>query len=109
MADVSLKDAAKEAQKENSAPLIPLRELVKAGKTGSLATGKYEGKKDGKYGPEYWIRGTDDTLYIVPNTKATREQLEQATVGMNLEVVYNGQVPTKNGKTFHDYEIFVRS
>lgn len=89
------------------APLIPLRTLIKEGKTGTLAVGKYEGQFEGKYGPEYRVRGADDTLYIVPNTAGIREQLDGVLSGTNLKVNYNGTVKTKAGRTFHDWELFV--
>jgi hypothetical protein len=90
-----------------SAPLIPLRNLMKQGVTGTLAIGTYEGQFDGKYGPEYRVRGSDDTLYIVPNTAGIREQLDGVLTGTTLKVNYNGQVKTKAGRSFHDFELFV--
>ena len=90
------------------APLIPVRILMKEGKTGTLAEGAYEGKFDGKYGPEYRIRGTDGTLFIVPNNQAVREQLEGVLPGINLRLQYNGKKTTKAGRSFHDIEFFAK-
>lgn len=93
---------------EIQAPLIPVRNLIKEGKTGTLAEGAYEGEFDGKYGPEYRIRGADGTLFIVPNNQAVREQLEGVLPGINLRLQYNGKKTTKAGRSFHDIEFFTK-
>lgn len=105
-AEKSLK--TKSGELVNQAPLIPVRSLMKEGKTGTLAEGAYEGKFDGKYGPEYRIRGTDGTLFIVPNNQAVREQLEGVLPGINLRLQYNGKKTTKAGRTWHDIEFFAK-
>jgi hypothetical protein len=92
----------------NQAPLIPVRNLMKEGKTGTLAEGAYEGKFDGKYGPEYRIRGTDGTLFVVPNNQAVREQLDGVLPGISLRLQYNGKKTTKTGRSFHDIEFFAK-
>jgi hypothetical protein len=97
---------AKVGGAETQAPLIPVRNLMKEGKVGTLAVGAYEGKFDGKYGPEYRMRGADGTLYIVPNNQAVREQLEGVLPGINLRLQYNGKKTTKAGRTYHDIEFF---
>lgn len=99
---------AKGGAAETQAPLIPVRNLMKEGKTGTLAEGAYEGKFDGKYGPEYRIRGADGTLFIVPNNQAVREQLEGVLPGINLRLQYNGKKTTKAGRSFHDIEFFAK-
>ncbi len=107
------------------APMGPLvivkaKELAANGTTGVVAEGIYEGTKSKpagvskagkKYGPstEYRIRGADDTLYILNETKAIKEQLSQLSAEDNakVRVVYNGKVATKGGNDYHDFEIFV--
>lgn len=106
MSETSLKNKANNSNYAN-APLIPVRTLIKEGKKGELAAGTYEGKKDGKFGPEYHVRAADGTLYVFPNSQSVREQLDGALNGIKVRAVYNGTVKTKSGKTFHDYEFFV--
>lgn len=98
---------AKSGELVNQAPLVLVRNLMKE-KTGTLAEGAYEGKFDGKYGPEYRIRGADGTLFIVPNNQAVREQLEGVLPGINLRLQYNGKKTTKAGRSFHDIEFFAK-
>ncbi len=116
----SLKNNASEAR----GPLVIVRakDLAAAGTTGTVAEGVYEGTKfkpagvsasGKKYGPstEYRIRGADDTLYILNETKAIKDQLGQLTADDNakVRVNYNGLIDTKAGKSFHDFEVFVIS
>lgn len=87
-------------------------ELAESGRTGVVASGVYEGSKPNKYNPaksDFFIRGADNTLYIINETKSLGEQLKQLAAEDNakIEVVYNGKKTTKNGKGFHDFEVFV--
>lgn len=105
-------------------PLVVIKpsELAKAGTTGTVAEGIYEGTKpnpggvtkDGrKYGPstEYKIRGANDTLFILKETKAIKEQLgslaSDGSDNARVRVQYNGKVETKNGQDYHDFEVFM--
>ena len=103
------------ATNEKLGELVIIRpsELATNGTTGVVAEGVYEGRKPNKFNAQkndYFIRnGT--TLYIVNETKSLGEQLNQldgeegkATV----EVVYNGKLSTKNGRGYHDFEVFVK-
>ena len=114
----SLKATSGKAQ----GPLVIVRakDLAANGTTGVVAEGIYEGTKSKpagiaasgkKYGPstEYRIRGADDTLYILNETKAIKDQLSQLTAEDNakVRVIYNGKVATKGGQDYHDFEIFV--
>lgn len=100
--------------------IVKFKELAEAGTTGTVAEGVYEGKENKpggisaggkKYGPstEYKIRGENDTLYILKETTAIKDQLGQLDAADNakIRVQYNGKVPTKSGKDYHDVEIFV--
>jgi hypothetical protein len=97
---------------ENQGPLVIVRELIKAGQTGTVAEGVLEKTEPSKFNPaakDYFIRGADNTLYIVNETSALKEQLDDPTlIGKNIRVVYNGKVTTKTGKGYHDYECFVK-
>lgn len=117
MSETSLKNDS------NLGPLVIVRAktLAEAGTTGTVAEGIYEGavakpagiaKSGKKYGAstEYRIRDTKtDTLYILNETKALKDQLSQlnAEDNVNIRVQYNGKVATKAGVDYHDFEVFV--
>lgn len=103
---------ANEAQGE----LIIVRpsELAKAGTTGVVARGTYEGAKPNKFNPannDYFIRGANNALIILNSTQSLKEQLGQLAAdgsdNAEVEVVYNGKLETKNKKGFHDFEVSV--
>jgi len=97
--------------------------LAETGVTGVVAKGIYEGakakpsgiSKNGKAykaSTEYRIRdAASDTLYILNDTQALREQLGQLAADgsdkAQVEVVYDGKKPTKTGNSFHDFTVFV--
>lgn len=92
--------------------IIRPSELAEAGTTGVVAAGVYEGAEPNKFNSaksDYFIRGADGTLYILNETKSLGEQLGQLNADDNVtvEVVYNGKKATKNGRGFHDFEVFV--
>ncbi len=100
--------------------ILKPKELAENGTTGTIAEGVYEGTQfnpagtapSGKKYPastEYKIRGANDTLYILKETKAIKEQLSQLDAASNtkIRVQYNGKVPTKGGGDYHDFEVFV--
>lgn len=109
----SLKASANgEAQGELK--IVRPSELAKAGTTGVVAAGVYEGAKPNKFNPaknDYFIRGTDNTLYIINSTQALEEQLGQLAAdgsdNATVEVIYNGKAATKKGKGYHSFEVFV--
>ena len=83
--------------------------LATSGTTGVVAEGVYEGAKPNKFNADkndYFIRGADDTLYILNSTQSLSEQLGQPGIeGLRVKVIYNGKTKTKNGKGFHDFEV----
>lgn len=88
--------------------------LAEEGASGVVASGTYEGAKPNKFDAtknDYFIRGADDTLYIINETKSLKDQLSQldGTAGTKIEVEYEGKVKTKNGKGFHNFNVFVVS
>lgn len=92
--------------------IIRPSELAKAGTTGVVATGVYEGAKPNKFNADkndYFIRATDGTLYILNGCKSIDEQLSQITAEDNavVEVEYEGKLVTKSGKGFHNFNISV--
>ncbi len=109
------KTSLKTTGKDGSLVIVRPSALAKEGKTGIVAQGTYEGAKPNKFNAaknDYFIRdGATNTLYIVNGTASLKSQLEQldGTEGANVEVNYNGTIALKNGKTMHDFEVFVRS
>lgn len=97
---------------EGDLVIVRPSELATNGTTGIVAEGTYEGRKPNKFNAQksdYFIRnGT--ILYIVNETKSLGEQLNQLDghEGAQVEVVYNGKLATKNGRGFHDFEVFVK-
>ena len=87
--------------------------LAESGKTGVVAEGTYEGAKPNKFNADkndYFIRGADDTLYILNSTQSLSEQLGQPGLeGMRVRVEYNGKVKTKNGKGYHSFEVYAET
>lgn len=105
-------------------PIVILKpkELAENGTTGTIAEGIYEGtekkpagvsKAGKKYGAstEYKIRGENDTLFILKETAAIKEQLgqlaEDGSDKVRVRIQYNGKVQTKSNKDYHDFEVFV--
>lgn len=91
-------------------------ELAKTGTTGVVATGTYEGAKPNKFNAaisDYFIRGANNALIIINSTASLKEQLGQLAAdgsdNAEVEVVYNGKTKTKDGKDYHNFEVFVLS
>ncbi len=86
--------------------------LAEAGTKGIVAKGILEKTEPNKFNAannDYFIRGTDGTLFILNDTASLRAQLGQpGVIGMKLEVVYNGKKESKKkgGKAYHDFEVF---
>lgn len=84
--------------------------LAKEGITGIVAEGVLEKTEPNKFNPaskDYFIRGSDNTLYILNETASIKEQLGQpGVIGLKVRVEYNGKVDTKNKKTYHDFSCF---
>lgn len=105
---VSLKQAIGGEQKGN---VIVIRPSALEGKTGIVAKGIFEkivpNKFDGSKN-DYFLRDTaTNDLYILNSTKALKDQLEQpGTIGLWLEVEYNGKKATKNKKGYHDFSVY---
>lgn len=108
----SLKKGGTGDAKQGKLEIIRPSKLAESGVTGPIVTGTYEGAKPNKFDAskkDYFIRAADDTLYILNETQSLKEQLAQleGTTDVNITVNYNGKVKTKNGKGFHDFEVFV--
>lgn len=103
---------AKGETSEGSLVIVRPSELDKAGTKGVVASGILEDIKPNKYNSaknDYFIRGLDNTLYILNETTSLKEQLGQDGVkGLEVEVHYKGKVKTKKGNTFHDFEVFAK-
>lgn len=111
MAEVSLKTGTKGEKSLGPTKIIRPSELAANGITGEVASGVLEKKTPNKFNPaanDYFIRGADDTLYILNETASLKEQLGQdGVIGMRVRVVYNGKVPTKKGKSYHSFDCFM--
>ena len=111
----SLKSSGSEGQSGNLV-IVKGKTLAEEGKTGIVASGKYEKvdvTTEGKFkgSKSFFIRDTAaDTLYIVNGTKVLNEQMDQLNPadGTNVEIAYLGQKTSKAGTNFHDFEVFVR-
>lgn len=93
--------------------IIRPSKLALDGVTGEVAAGVYEGAKPNKYDAkksDYFIRGADNTLFILNETTGLKEQLSQleGMEGVTVRVIYNGKVPTKSGKGYHDFDVRVK-
>jgi hypothetical protein len=87
--------------------------LEAEGKMGLVASGILEKTEPNKFDPtkkDYFIRGVDDTLYIINETATLKQQLGQdGVIGLQVEVHYNGKKKAKkSGKDFHDFECFAK-
>lgn len=107
---VSLKKASTNTGKVE---IVRPSALATSGKTGVVAEGIFEGAKPNKFNADkndYFIRGSDDTLYILNSTQSLADQLGQPGLeGMKVRVEYGGKVKTKNGKSFHDFNVFAET
>lgn len=111
MGERSLKATGKEAN--GALVIIRPSELAKAGTTGTVAEGIYEGSKPNKFDDakkDYFIRNQESgTLFIINETKGLAEQLDQLSADdlATVRVEYSGKIKTKNGKGYHNFEVFV--
>jgi hypothetical protein len=101
----------KQDSKANGAiKIIRASELAKNGTTGVVAEGTLEKVEPNKFNPaksDYFIRGADNTLYIINETQSLKDQLGQdGVLGLKVRIEYNGKVKTKSGTGFHDFTCF---
>lgn len=100
----------KAANTQGKVVIVRPSKLAEAGTTGVVAEGIFEGAKPNKFNADkkdYFIRGADDTLYIVNETQGLKEQLGQEGLeGLKVRVEYNGKSKTKNGKGYHDFNVW---
>lgn len=110
----SLKNSGKNGTAEGELKIIRPSKLAAEGTTGLVAQGVYEKSEPNKFNPakkDYFIRDTqNDTLYILNSTQVLADQMEQLDPkdGIEVEVVYGGMGKSKAGKSFHNWEVFVR-
>lgn len=93
--------------------IVDAAKLNKTGTTGLVAKGVLEKTEPNKFDAnknDYFIRDTDDTLYIVRETHAVKELLGQdGVIGMYVELHYNGNKKSKKSpKGYNDFEAFAR-
>ena len=95
--------------------IIRPSKLAKEGTTGLVAQGVFEKSEPNKFNPakkDYFVRDTStDTLYIINSTQLLTEQMEQLNPAdeTEVEIIYGGQKTSKAGRTFHDWEVFVKA
>ncbi len=90
--------------------IVRASKLATEGVTGVVAEGVFEKSEPNRFNKDkkdYFIRGEDNTLYIVNETQGLKEQLGQEGLeGIKVRVEYNGKQTTKNGKGYHDFNVF---
>lgn len=105
---VSLK---KSTETKGNIVIVRASKLAEAGVTGVVAEGVLEKAEPNKFDnakTDFFIRGSDNTLYIVNSTQAIQEQLgQEGLIGMKVRVEYNGKKKSKKGsKGYHDFSCF---
>lgn len=93
--------------------IVRASKLAEEGRVGTVASGTFEAAKPNKFNAtknDYFIRGSNNELYIVNGTSGLQEQMDQLK-GMEgsatVRIAYNGKIPTKSGRGYHDFEVFV--
>ncbi len=109
-ANMAMESLKKNTTEMGEIKIIRPSKLAESGTTGVVAEGVFEGAKPNKYNNDkndYFIRGADNTLYIINETKSLKDQLGQPGLeGLKVRVEYSGKVATKNRKTYHTFEVF---
>lgn len=121
----SLKSKASGDKELGPLVIVNPKRLAEEGRTGIVAEGLFEGAiqkpagissngKKYKASVEYRVRDlATDTLYIINDTKALKDQLGQLAADgsdkTNVQIVYNGKITTASGNGFHDFEVFVKT
>jgi hypothetical protein len=108
---MSEKSLKQESTQMGKTVIVRPSKLAAEGTTGTVAEGVLEKVEPNKFDAsksDYFIRGADDTLYILNETKALKDQLGQPElIGKRIRVSYEGKMKTKNGKGFHDFSCFL--
>lgn len=95
-----------------SIEIVRPSKLEAEGVTGTVAEGIFEKAEPNKFDAtkkDYFIRSKSNTLYILNETKALKDQLgQEGVVGMYVKVNYEGKVETKNKKGFHNFTVLAR-
>lgn len=110
----SLKSSGSKSEASGELVIVRPSELAKSGKTGLVAQGVFEKAEPNKFNPankDYFVRdAANDTLYIINSTAVLAGQMEQLDPkdGTEVEITYAGMKKAKNGKSFHDFEVWVR-
>jgi hypothetical protein len=96
-------------QKENNGPAPIIVRASKLTAPGIVAKGILEKVEKNKFDDskkDYFLRD-GETLYIINETKALKDQLDQPGImGLYLEVEYQGKIATKNKKGYHQFEVY---
>jgi hypothetical protein len=87
---------------ENQGALVIVKpaELAKAGTTGTVASGIYEGILPSELYPEspsFKIRADNGDLILVNSCGSLKSQMNRVNVGTYVELVYKGQDTIKSG------------
>lgn len=105
-----MKSLKKANTEQGKLEILRPSKLAEEGRTGVVAEGileKVEANKFNAAKNDYFIRGADNTLYILNETQSIKEQLGQdGVLGMRVRVEYNGKKATKKGQSFHDFSCF---
>lgn len=110
---MSNETSLKTPKAEGNIVILRPSKLAAEGTTGEVAKGVLEKIEKNKFDAtkkDFFIRGADNTLYILNETKSLKDQLDNpALVGKTVRIEYKGKVKTKNGKGYHDFEAFLVS
>lgn len=72
---------------------------------GNVVGGRYEAKRDGKYGPVAELRLASGKVLLVGLNPDLDRKLNLDTVGKNVLVRFDGQVPTSSGQMMNVYSV----
>lgn len=103
----------KQSESQGAIKIVRPSKLDAEGITGVVAEGIYEKWEANKFNAakkDYFVRGADNTLYILNDTSSLGEQMEQLK-GLEgsavVRVIYHGKKATKSGRGFHDFEVLL--
>ena len=90
--------------------IVSASKLAEEGTTGVVAEGTFEKSEPNKFNEtknDYFIRGADNTLYIVRGTSGLQEQMNElkGLEGAKVRLIYNGKIATKSGRGFHSFDV----
>lgn len=74
---------------------------------GDELEGRYEGQRDGKYGPLGTLARLDGTRISFPLHTALLSRIEDIEIGAEILIRYTGLQTSKTGREFKAFDVFV--